>query len=279
MTLLEAVRKLGDHAQLHMNLGLLYSAMDQLEPARKHLLKAVECDCTSSPAWKYLALVESARKDFYHARQAFHRACMLDPADLVLAYQLSLAADAAGKAGFPAVITLPEFARPAVNSQIRQLAEYVASEPDFVEACIALPPSAADNQLFDMLVCVLRTALAYHPNYADLHYLLSVSLERLGQIEPARHEAAAAVEVNGRYAKAMVQLASLESQLDRRMEAIAHYRQALAIGAEWPDVHVALGRLLHQTGMTASAGEHYRRALALNTNYKQAQEALAALAA
>lgn len=279
MSLLEAVRKLGDHCPLHLNLGLFYAAVDELEPARKHLLKAVECDCASSSAWKHLGLVESARGDFYQARTAFHRACMLDPADLVLAYQLSLAAKAAAQTGFPAAVTLPEFSRPVVHSQIRQLAEYIASEPDFVEACIALPADETDNELFEMLVSVLRVALVSHEGYADLHYLLSVSLQRLGQLDPARQEAARAVQINSRYTKALVQLANMEASLERRMEAIGHYRQALAIGAEWPDVHLALGRLLGQSGMTASAGEHFRRALSLNKNYKQAKEELAALAA
>lgn len=279
LTLKQALRRFGDNALLHMNLGLFHAADEQWDLAQQHLQKAVECDPASPQGWKYLGQAESVRGDFYKARQAFHRACTLDGSDLVTAYQLSLSALAADKAGFGALISLPEFARPAASSQIRQLAEYVAAEPDFVKAFLAMPPSPADEDLFGILVSVLRTALAHHPRYADLHCLLSQSLERLGELEQATQSARQAVQINPAYRQGLVQLARLEERRGQAQDALDNYRLALSTGADWPDVHLAIGQLMERTGQGAHAAEHYRSALKLNRNYLPASQALSHLAA
>ena len=132
MTLSSALRELGDKAELHLNLGLFYAAKEEFDPAAEHLRRAVECDCTSVAAHRCLGLVESARGKFTLAAHAFQRACALSPQDLMLIYQLCLAADAAAKTNHPMMLTLPEFGtNPDISDEqtrpIRQLAEYAAA--------------------------------------------------------------------------------------------------------------------------------------------------------
>ena len=72
-----------------------------------------------------------------------------------------LAADAAAKAGMRITITLPESRQTSPSaSQIRQLAEYATAEPAFIEAFLSLPASDVDDELFGVLLSVLRTALS-----------------------------------------------------------------------------------------------------------------------
>jgi len=279
MTLTRALRELGDRAELHLNLGLFYAAEEGFDLAREHLLKAVECDCSSADAFRYLGWVESARGAFAEAVVAFQRALSLDPGDLLAMYHLSLAAEAARRAGAALTVNLPQPAPRASASALDRLAEYVAAEPDFVEALLALPASEADGQLFGMLLSVLRTALSAHEDYADLHCLTGMTLRRLGRRELARERLRRAVEINPGYVRALLELAELEAELGADTRAVACLRRALSAGADYPDVHVRLGELLVRMGLTELAREHYGRALELNDRYDRAAAGLAALAA
>jgi len=279
MTLTRALRELGDDAGLHTSLALFYAGQEQFDLARDHLRRAVECDCTSVAAHRCLGLVESARGAFVDATRAFGRALALDPSNLSLAYELCQASGAAGRAGTPVTVPLPEPTVCASTSQVQRLAEYVAGEPDFVEAFLALPASASDRELFGVLLTVLQVALGAHADYADLHYLAGVTLVRLGDDEAARGHFYDAVRINPRYVKALLAVAELEARQDAAERAVAHLQRALAAGADYPDVHARLGELLKQLGMVALAKEHFHRALELNRRYHRAAVGLASVAA
>ena len=279
LTLTEALRRFGNWADVHLNLGAFLAAEEDFDSAREHLARAVECDCVSDKAYRYLGLAESACGDFHAAARAFQRAWMLAPEDLMVAYQLSLAASASARMGKPVIVVPPEAKRTPGESVIGQLAEYAASEPDFVESILALPPSDVDAELFGLVVSVLRTALACHAGYADLHYLTSLTFTRLGELGPAETHARRAVEINPGYIKALIQLAELCSRRGAGAEAVEHLQAAIRAGADWPDVHVQLGDAMRQCGMRDGAASHYRRALELNAQYARAREKLNSLAA
>ncbi|MHC4716313.1 MAG: tetratricopeptide repeat protein, partial [Planctomycetota bacterium] len=279
MTLTRALRELGDHASLHINLGLFYSAQEDLDRARHHFQQAVQCDCTSVAAYRYLGLVESARGDFESAARAFQRALALDPNDLMLMYQLFMAADATGRSGRPVVLAIPEPFRCDSPSQIKRLAEYVVSEPDFVQAFLDMPVSEADEELFGVVLAVLHAALAGHPDYADLHYFVGLVLGRLGRPEPARGHLLRAIEINPEYRKALMALAELEAARGAAAQAVSYLQRAIACGADYPDVHVRIGELLVTLGMASLAREHFLRALRINSGYDRAARALSSAAA
>ncbi len=279
MTLTQALRRLGDHAELHLNLGVLYAAEEKYEPARHHLAQAIECDSTCARAHRYLGLVEVARGQHGDAARALQRAWALDPGDLLVAYQLSLAAAAAAGAGRSVTVALPGRPRPPADSQIRQLAEYAAGDPAFVQAFLDLPPSQADEELLGVLLAVLRTALSAHPGYADLHYYTAVALRRAGDAASARNHLRRALRINPDYARALLELGALCASTGDRQRAVAYLRRAVGAGADWPDVHLRLGDLLAADGQVDSARGHYEKALGLNGRYAPAAERLASLAA
>ncbi len=287
MTLSGALRELGDKTELHLNLGLFYAAREEFDPAARHLRQAVECDCTSVEAHRCLGLIESARGKFTLAAKSFQRACALAPQDLMLTYQLCLAADAAAKTNHPMTLAMPEFNPTRTNSDtsvqqvraMRQLAEYAAAESDFIETFLALPPGDADEELFGVILSVLQTALTYHADYADLHYHAGVASARLGRFEQARDYAADAVDINPRYTKALIHLAEMNARLGNVDEAIADLQRAVLAGADFPDIHARLGDLMKQRGMNAPAREHYSRALKLKPHYRRASDGMDSLAA
>ena len=287
MTLKSALREFGDKSELHLNLGLFYASREEFDTAAKHLRKAVECDCTSVAAHRHLGLIESARGKFYLATKSFQRACDLAPRNLLLTYQLCLAADAAKKTNHPMTLAMPEF-NPARTDQdisdaqvkpIRQLAEYVSSEPDFIETFLALPPSDTDEELFGLVLSILQTALEYHADYADLHYYAGVASWRLGRSEQAREYTAEAVRINPRYTKALIHLSEIDTHQGEIDEAIANLQRAVLAGADFPDIHARLGDLMKQRGMNVPARKHYTRALELKPHYPRATDGMDSLAA
>jgi len=279
MTLHHALRRLGGKVELHLQLGLFHAAEEHFAEARACFTQAAEADCTSADAHYYLGLAAAAQGDVTSAARSLQRAFGLRPNDLVLAYQLALAARAAGQDSIQVALPAPEPILATSGSEVRQLAEYVAAEPDFVGAFLALPETQADTELFNLLVGVLRTALAAHPRRADLHLHLSRALDRVGQTKPAVHHAGKATEINPRYVHAFVQLARLHAKADRPAEALQAAQRAIASGGDWPDVHFLAAELLRRCNATHEAARHLRRALQLNPDYTPAAEALTSLAA
>ncbi len=279
LTLHEALRHLGESTDLHRNLGLLYAQQDEYGLAREHIIKATQCDATNDKAWRYLGMVESACGNLHEAAAAFQRAYNLCPDDTLLGYQLCLAAQASRQAGKAFTITLCLPAAKADTSQVRQLAEYVAAQPDFIESFLALPPSPADEELFGLLSTVLKTALADHGQYADLHHHASRTLWRLHDADGALIHGRRAIQINPQYKDALVHLALVEESQGASQEAMEHLNRAVDSGADWADVHLHLGGLYQRGGQARQAVGHYRRVLELNHHCEQAVEQLARLAA
>ena len=279
-TLNRAVRRLGDQAPLHLQLGLFYAAEQRFAEAQASLSVAVQADPSNSEAHTCLGLAAAAQGQSGQAVRSLQRAMELRPNDVLLAYELALAARAAGEGRYHVAVHLPDPARttPGEN-EIRQLARFVMGEPEFLEAFLELPESQADPELFELLTGVIRTALAERPGYADLHFYCARVFKRLGRIEQAIEQAQQAVASNPRYLRALLLLGELHAQSGSPAEALDCFCQAIDAGADWPDVHCLAGELMARCNQTQAARRHLRRALELKADYPRAAGALAALAA
>jgi len=278
MTLTAAMRRLGADCQLHLQMGLFQAAEDRLDEARQSFLSALEADCESADAHHYLGLAEAARGDARSAAREFQRALALRGEDLLVAYQLSLAARAAKEQGVTVQVRLPEPSGGAASgSQV--LARCVAADPDIVEALLGLPDSDADEEIFSTVLTVLRTALAWHPTFADLRLACGRVLRRLGRLTEAMEETQEAIRVNSRYVQALLEAAELGAQLDQVDLAADYVTRAIEHGADWPDVHCLAGELMVRCNRMAQARNHLQRAMQLNESYARASRAYALLAA
>ena len=279
LALADALRRHGDVGGLHLQMGLFHAAEERYAEARASFARAAEIDGEDADAHRYLALAAAAEGDLAAAVTSFQQAVDLRPTDSLVARQLLAAAKAAADGGQAVTVRLPAPSKLPSDRRLGELADYVAAEPDFAEALLALPPSEADEELFALLAGVVELAVARHPAIAELHLLASRALERLGQIDAAIERARGALAVDLRFARARVQLADLYARAGRGPEAVGHMERAIADGADWADVHLRLGVLLGRLGRTARARSHFERALKLNAHYGAAADALAALAA
>jgi tetratricopeptide (TPR) repeat protein len=280
MTIQRAIRQLGDVAELLLQLGSFYAAEEKMAAAREFLTRAAQADPSNADAHYTLGLVAAACQDLRLAVRSFQRAFALRPGDVLLAYQLSLAARAAAEHGFHLVVHLPDQSEaPTETTQARQLARYVATEADFIEAFLELPPSDADAELFDMLAKVLTVAVQDHAGYADLHLNLSRVLLRLGRQEDALQAGLRAAAINPKFVRALVHVARVHAAMGQPAAAMVRLHEAIAAGADYPDVHCLAAELMKDLQHPEEARRHLQRALELNDGYLRAAEALEHLAA
>ena len=278
-TVASALRLFGSDSGLHVQMGLFHAAEDKPTEARACFQEAVDCDCDNGDAHYYLALVFAAEKRFDAAVRELQRTFDLQPDNLLAGYQLALAGQAAQACGYRVALHLPEARRAESQSEMHRLAHYIAEEPQFLEAMLALPASAIDTTLFGLLAAVVKTALAEFPRYADLRFYCSRILDRLGQTDEAIEQGYKALAINPAYVQALLHTGGLYERAGRTDEAIGLFRWAVRNGGDWADLHHRLARLLMQTGATDDARTHLQRSLQLNSEYPPAQETLRRLAA
>ena len=280
MTLNQALRRLGDHACLHLQMGLFQAAEGHYELARTSLERAVTLDQADPRAHYYLGIAQAATGQAPSALASLERCCQLAGDDLVAAHQLATVARLVQASGQPVVLKLVDLSsQPAQPSQARQLARYVTGEIDFVDVFLSLPPSQADAELFGLLEEILRTALVEHEDYADLRLRLAQVLGRLGRHEEALEQGLSAVRINPDYRLARLYVGELLARTDQPAKALEHLRRVVELGGDWPDVHTQIARLLAQTGQRELARAHLGRALEINHDYSPASTELARLAA
>ncbi len=279
MTLTSAISRFAETGELHMQMGLFYAAEERFDEARREMETAAQVDCTNADCHYYLGLIAQAQQDLRTAVRSYQRSFDLRPDDLRVCYHLALAAKAASQRGEHFMLRVPEQTRAANGSHMYQLAGYVTSDPDFIEAFLILPPSEADSELFGLLAGVLEVAISEHPDYADLHFHCSRTFNRLGQADAALRHARRAVQINPNYVQALIYLGKLYSKAGKTDEAIDCLERAILNGGDWPDVHCLAGELLGQCNRVVDARKHLGRALQLNSGYTRAADALESLAA
>jgi len=279
LTLSQAFRRFGPTGVLHLQQGLFHAAESKFAEARKSLARAAETLCDNPDAHRYLGLAAAAMGDAPAAARSFQRALDLRPDDLMLAYQLSLAARSAAAAGVDITVHLPAPTPMPTNGNLHALAKRIADEPDLIEALCSLPNGDLDNDLFALLAGAVELALEAHPRYADLHLAASKAYARLNQHDAARVRAETSLEINPAYTRARLHLAELCASAGLIAEAAEHYERAVRDGADWPDVHLRASEALAGCGRNDAARRHLQRALELNAGFAPAAQALEALAA
>jgi len=154
-----------------------------------------------------------------------------------------------------------------------------------------------------------RKVVELKPNYADAYYNLAVAYKNSGLLEEASAELEKALTINPRYVEALnlrgelmlrerrtdeaiavfkdvlalapqnlpalLNLALSYGDIDMLDEAIERYRAALALYPAYADTYVGLANALLRKGDDAEAMEMLRKAVELNPNYLEAHRILA----
>ncbi len=275
----EAIRNTPEDGELHFQLGMLLASLGEMEEAELRFTQTVSIDRNHSEARVNLALCCGARHAPGEAVGHLQVALSRRPLDARIAMLLAQATGAARQSGRVVNVraTIPQEDWLADREGIEELSRVIEGEPDFVDAFIAIPTGEVDRQVFAVLLSTLEQALERQPEQAELHYHCGRVLARLGRADDAISASEAAVELNPKYTRALIDLAKLYCQTDRRDDATIRLEQAVACGADHVDVHYLLGNLYRDQGRLGLARRAYRRALSINHGFAPAQKALAEL--
>jgi tetratricopeptide (TPR) repeat protein len=115
-----------------------------------------------------------------------------------------------------------------------------------------------------------REALRADPNNPQLHYNLSLALDKLGDQSAERHELERAIQLNPGLAVAHNQLGILEMQRGQTGEAEAAFKKAIASDPQYAEAQNNLGVLYNREGKDSDAATLYRQAIANDPKYTKA---------
>jgi tetratricopeptide (TPR) repeat protein len=112
---------------------------------------------------------------------------------------------------------------------------------------------------------------------ADANFLLADVLYRLGDLTAARERYYAAIELDETFVEARANLGCVLAESGEPELAIAAFEGALALEADYPDVHFHLARTLDAIGRKPEAEAHWQTFLSLAPDSPWADEAEARL--
>jgi tetratricopeptide (TPR) repeat protein len=288
MTLDNAVRRVGERADVRLQEGFFYSAEGLLNEARRAYALAVEADPDSAEAHYYLGLSAAAAGNHREAVESLQRAAELGFPQELLVYQLALAARAARQAGIDVPVRLSSLRGGAAGrDDAAPSAELIAATLKSYEGRPGTALSTGDRGQLESLLGAMGRALAAEDRSTmnsppsarvELHGYCAEALDLLGKADEALPHARQAAEL-AEGAVPLVRLGKLCAKLGRREEAAGHLEAAVKKGADWADVHALLAELLLELGHRAQARSHLELALKRNANLRLAEGLRARLAA
>jgi tetratricopeptide (TPR) repeat protein len=281
LSLREGVRLEPEGAELHFQLGVLLTSLEQYDEAELRFTQAANIDPEHTEALVHLALCHGLKNSPGEALICLQRAQKRRPHDPRIGMLLSQAAEAARQQGHSVRLRAEMSDGDQADDEqgILELARVIEAEPDFVDAFLALPGGQLDERIFALLLRTLAAALARQPEHSELHYQCGRLLARLGRNDEAISQNERAVELNPTCVRALIELGKLYHQTDRRADAMTRLEQAIAAGADFADVYYLLGNLYRDQGKVSRARSAYRHALLLNDRYEAALRALETLPA
>jgi tetratricopeptide (TPR) repeat protein len=278
-TLEEAIREDPDNAELHYQLGTMFSGSDRMDEAERHFAHALALDDRHTDAWVSLALCCAVRGAATAALKHLRRAQARRPNDARIGLLLSQAAKAVQHQGqsprLQAVVSSDDSAFD--DEGIEELSRVIEAEPDFVDAFLSIPVGDVDEGVFAMLLRTIERALERQPEHAELHFHCGQVLKRLGRKDAAIEASERAARLRPKFIRALIELGRLYQETDRTADAATRLEQAVAAGGEYADVFYLLGKSYHEQGQFGRARTAYHRALELNRGFEAAERALAAL--
>jgi len=235
-------------AQAYRGLG----QPDQAVAAYEQALALLPCDANTH------ALLAGLYREMGRADEAlaeYRLAAQYDPDDFTAWGSIGAILAERGQAGE---------AMAAYDKAVDAAERHLAHNPHDADAASMLGLTYLLLGQTEKAVSTLEQAVALRPN-ADNHYALGNAYYDTGDYEKALVEYQAALTADPKHVASAVRLGDTFAKLGRTDEAIAAYRQALALKDD-ADVHAYLGMLLAQQGQTQQAESEYRASLRLAEN-------------
>lgn len=281
-TLREAIQADSERAELHYQLGLFLTQVEQYEEAELRFEQAINIEPHHASAAVSLAMCCGVRGAPGEAVRHLQTVQARRPFDgriaLLLAQAVNASSVDANTACSAVRVEVPHGDAEYPSSEIEELARVIRLEPDFVDAFLAIPRSDINDGVFAMLLRTLQAAMENEPERADLLFHCGRVLDRLGDASAAVTAEESAVAIDPTFTRALIELAKLYRRTDRTRDAAERLEQAVTAGADYADVHCMLGQLYHKLGDATKALNAFARALEINENYAEARAGLALVA-
>jgi protein O-GlcNAc transferase len=278
-----------DHADAHVNAGIILHASGRIQEATAHYQRAIEINPNSAEAHCNLGNVHLDLKQLPAAVAGYRRGLAIKPdyaeAYCNMAFALQeLGQAAAAEASCRAALRIrPDFAEAYNNlgnslKSLGQLDQAAASfrrateiKPDFAEAHNNLGAVLTDLARYESAASSCSRALRINPRYADAYCNLGNVQQSLGQYESAVASYRRAAELRPDFAEAHSNLGVSFNMVRRYEDALLSYRRALEIKPDFAQAHNNLGHTLKDLGQLEDAMSSYRRALELDPGFTDAQ--------
>ncbi|MSR58729.1 MAG: tetratricopeptide repeat protein [Planctomycetaceae bacterium] len=185
--------------------------------------------------------------------------------------------DAHGRLKTVAGQRLFDFDGPAIDAALPASVPFVTSEPDrghwkahdwFEEG-----RRLAEEGTLAAAVEAYRLSLMDDYDAPEVQFHLAETLYRLENPRGALERYHIAAELDHNYLEAWTQIGCLHAELGELDSAGDAFRVALDVHPDYPDAHLHLAEVLHQSGRTAEAIAHWRKYLEFNSRGPWAEAA------
>ncbi len=245
----DTVAKAPSNPRAMSSLAVAYRDRGDLDRAVTLLQEATRANPGFHHGFGQLGVALLDRGDLEPALEAFQRAHALDPADAQDTYHLGVVYQKLGR---------PGDAERAYQDTIRL-------KPDDAEAHNNLGAVYQEKNQWDDALAEYQTAARLDPTLPQAHYGIARVLERQGRPDEAIRAYRAAIEQNPRHVDAHIALAGLYLTRGEKGAAVETFEAALRLAPDVPEGHYQVARLLDDLDRKAEALPHYRRFLELAT--------------
>jgi len=255
-------------------LGALAVGDDDLKSAKSHFLRAAESPLTRQKACVQLAALSRHLEEDEEATKYGEQAAQLptDPSWPDAFLQECLEQLVGKESRIQHANTLEQQGQ--VDAALEVLRKVADDYPD-AQSFLSLGVVLGRRGHYQESEAWLRRSLELEPELLRAHYYLSLALfaqgdllirqgkaaEAKARLDEAGQWAQRATKLSPRYGEAHFQLGLTLYALQRRSDAIAAFRQAVATRPELVDSHLWLGRVLAEEGERDEAEQHLRDAV------------------
>jgi tetratricopeptide (TPR) repeat protein len=150
------------------------------------------------------------------------------------------------------------------KTAVQLMKQSLAENPNYVEAYVNLGATLQQQDNLQEAADCYRKALALRPNYAEVHSNLGVVLKAQGNLHASAQNFVAALKLTPNSAEAFANLDTLLKEMAAPDEALAYYRQVLAITptniAAQQGAYLALSRVVPEWHVPMMNEQHRNQA-------------------
>ena len=252
--------------KLYLLMGRAARALGNLDSAEAHFRQAMVIEPEASAALLDLAAVLRAQGRRDDANALMSRARELRPNDPA---NLQNIAEALRK-------------EQRYDDALAAYREVRAIAPDFALAHAGMGDTLFRMERYEESLDAIAEALSLQPDLnvaGSLHSLAGQAAQHLNRPDEAAHHYAEAVRIDPRDTTSIDRLAMVRFGQQHYEEALALYRDMLALTPDSAQTHSNLGATLYYLGRTDEALRHFKRAVELDPDLATARAGLEALRA